>query len=87
MIKLVWQHHNSTIRHRNAHHDASQITTALAALAPDTRIIGPAPCFFARVRDRYRWQLFIVTNQPRDVMQRIRTSHHAMIDVDPISML
>jgi primosomal protein N' (replication factor Y) len=87
MIKLVWKHQNSTICQRNAQHDASQITTALAALAPDTRIIGPAPCFFARVRDRYRWQLFIVTNQPRDVIQRIRTSHHAMIDVDPLSML
>ena len=87
MIKLVWQHQNSTICQRNAQHDASQITTALEALAPDTRIIGPAPCFFARVRDRYRWQLFIVTNQPRDVIQRIRDCQHAMIDVDPISML
>ena len=87
LIKLVWQHQNSTICQRNAQNEASQITTALEALAPDTRIIGPAPCFFARVRDRYRWQLFIVTNQPRDVIQRIRDCHHAMIDVDPLSML
>jgi primosomal protein N' (replication factor Y) len=87
MIKLVWQHQNPTICQRNAQQEAIQITAALAELAPDTRIIGPAPCFFARVRDRYRWQLFIVTNQPRDVIQRIRDCQRAMIDVDPLSML
>ena len=87
MIKLVWQHQNNTICQRNAQQEAAQITTALADLAPATRIIGPAPCFFARVRDRYRWQLFIVTNQHREVIQRIHDCQHAMIDVDPLSML
>lgn len=87
MIKLVWQHQNNTVCQQNAQDDASQIATALAELQPNTRIIGPAPCFFARVRDRYRWQLFIVTNQSREVIQRIRVCQHAMIDVDPLSML
>lgn len=87
MIKLVWQHQNPTICQQNAQQEAIHVTEALADLAPDTRIIGPAPCFFARVRDRYRWQLFIVTNQPREAIQRIRDYQHAMIDVDPLSML
>lgn len=87
MIKLVWQHQNNAMCQRNAHNEAKLISTALTALLPDTRIIGPAPCFFARVRDRYRWQLFIVTNNARDVIQRIQECHHAMIDVDPVSML
>ncbi|NBU63396.1 MAG: primosomal protein N' [Chloroflexia bacterium] len=87
MIKLVWQHQNNTLCQRNAQQEAVQIATALADLAPATRIIGPAPCFFARVRDRYRWQLFIVTNQHREVIQRINDCQHAMIDVDPLSML
>lgn len=49
--------------------------------------IGPAPCYFSRVRGRYRWQLVLRGKNPRDLLESIVMPHGWTLDVDPMSLL
>jgi hypothetical protein len=83
--RMIKTHRHGNIKttplcQQNAQHEATpEIAPHSQISHPATRMVA-GPCFFARVRDRYRWQLFIVTNQPREVIQRIHDCHHAMIE-------
>lgn len=58
-------------------------------LSSDMQILGPAPAFYERVRDTYRWQLVI--KSPRrgdlaDLIQHIPPTHW-QYELDPVSLL
>lgn len=86
-IRLVWRHVDAQTCERLAHDDVRRIHDAVAHHGSESRIIGPAPCFFSRVRNQYRWQVIIVTHHPRSVLAHILDKTRATIDVDPISLL
>ena len=54
---------------------------------PDTEVIGPAPCFFHRVRGKYRWQLLIRTPDPHALLHDWVFPPGWRVDVDPVSTL
>ena len=67
---------------------AAQLTALLArhGIAHDA-IIGPAPCFFSKIRDQYRWQIALRHPDPVLIVRELRLSPVWRIDIDPISML
>lgn len=86
-IKLVWSHRDNRTCESHARRDTALLSELVAAFGETTRIIGPAPCFFARVRNMYRWQVIISTAHLRGVLGQITAQTRATIDVDPISLL
>ena len=86
MLKLVWQHPNSQMCEQLAINESRLISTALRD-EQQTRLIGPTPAFFSRIRGMYRWQVLIITSIPRATLTRIDPLHHAIVDVDPVSLL
>ena len=54
---------------------------------PASDLIGPAPCFFARVRDRYRWHVILRHPRPAEFLRDIPLSPGWRVDVDPSSVL
>jgi primosomal protein N' (replication factor Y) len=56
-------------------------------LADASRIIGPAPPFFARVRDFHRWQMLLSCADPPSVLRQLQIPLGWRIDVDPVSVL
>lgn len=75
--------------------EAEKVTKALAErLAADikaenrreTDLIGPAPCFFAKVNGIYRWQIVVRGPQPLSLL-RTRLPEGWRIEVDPHSLL
>jgi primosomal protein N' (replication factor Y) (superfamily II helicase) len=50
-------------------------------------LIGPAPCFFAKVRDEYRWQIVIRHPDPASIMRELKLGMNWRIDIDPVNML
>lgn len=50
-------------------------------------IIGPAPCFFAKVRDEYRWHIALRHPDPASIVKELKLSAHWRIDIDPVNML
>jgi len=50
-------------------------------------IIGPAPCFFAKVRDEYRWQIALRHPDPVSIVRELKLGINWRIDIDPVNML
>jgi primosomal protein N' (replication factor Y) (superfamily II helicase) len=50
-------------------------------------IIGPAPCFFAKVRDEYRWQIALRDPDPASIVKELKLGMNWRIDIDPVNML
>jgi primosomal protein N' (replication factor Y) len=53
---------------------------------PTTEIIGPVPCFFARVSGDYRWQIVLRGPDPVAVL-RGQNLGDVRVEVDPLSLL
>ncbi|MFO8036449.1 MAG: primosomal protein N' [Anaerolineales bacterium] len=52
-----------------------------------TQIIGPAPCFFARVRGQYRWQIILRGPDPTKIIRGRLKGPDWKIEVNPPSFL
>jgi primosomal protein N' (replication factor Y) len=53
----------------------------------ETRLIGPAPCYAARVRGRYRWQIVLCGQRLEPILERLVLPAGWSLDVDPVSLL
>jgi len=49
-------------------------------------LIGPAPCFFPRVRGKYRWHILLRGANPTEIIKKIDTKGFT-VEVDPPSVL
>jgi primosomal protein N' len=52
-----------------------------------TELIGPAPCFFSRLNDHYRWHLLIRSPDPTPLIDRIDPARGWYVDLDPVDVL
>lgn len=52
-----------------------------------TEIIGPAPCFFGRVNEFYRWQVIIRAPDPTVLLRAVEQAQTWYIDLDPLNLL
>ncbi len=55
--------------------------------APSTALIGPAPCYFSRLRGLYRWQILLRGPDPVAWLQDFRLPLDWRVDVDPLDVL
>jgi primosomal protein N' (replication factor Y) len=52
-----------------------------------TRLIGPAPCFFKKNQDIYRWQLIVQSSDPAAALESLKQVGGMFIDIDPLDIL
>jgi primosomal protein N' (replication factor Y) len=52
-----------------------------------TTLIGPAPAFYARLDDLYRWHIIVRGPTPPAILDNLPTSPRLHIDIDPVSLL
>lgn len=65
-----------------------QLQDRVDALAdPEPRLLGPAPCYAARVRGRHRWQLVARAERLEPLLEDLVLQPGWTIDVDPVSLL
>lgn len=50
-------------------------------------LIGPAPCFFGRLRGKYRWQIMVRASDPQALLQDVALPPGWRVDIDPVSTL
>ena len=50
-------------------------------------IIGPAPCFFARLAGQYRWHIVVRADDPSSLLHDFPLPKNWRIDIDPASLL
>jgi primosomal protein N' (replication factor Y) (superfamily II helicase) len=76
-------------RGRRAAEDLAEQIRRLAATLDmgEWGIIGPAPAFFHRQRNRYRWHLLLRAADPAPLLEVLRLPPGWALDVDPVHVL
>ena len=70
-----------------AEKEASKVAEMLSTFrSPLSTVIGPVPCFFAKVGGYYRWQVILRGSNPKESLRGIRLDGWR-VEVDPISLL
>ncbi len=90
-VKLTYTHKERHACQVEAISLGDHLARLIADLAlPDTDIVGPAPAFIERLRDRYRWQMILRGPDPRAVIAALAPGELGpgwTIDIDPTSSL
>lgn len=88
IARAVYSGTNEQIVQLSAERQSNAIRDAIDRLGlPGAIIQGPTPCFYQRVRGRYRWQIVIRGRSVSDVVAAVEWQVGWMIDVDPVSLL
>lgn len=88
LARLIY-HHGQRAK---AQAEAQRLSQELQAIiittgATDTDLIGPAPCFFAKQRDEYRWHIVVRSPDPTALLRRAVIPLGWRVDVDPVDLL
>ena len=65
---------------------AGQLRRRFSAENVHADLIGPAPCFFRRIRGEYRWHVIIRADDPLSFVPATLPPGWVM-DIDPVSLL
>jgi primosomal protein N' (replication factor Y) len=71
----------------NARRLGEWLAAEIRRLGLQADLIGPAPCFYSRVRGRYRWQIVIRAADPASFLRGLALPREWQVDVDPINLL
>ena len=71
----------------SAEKEARKVTEKLLAVSGERlAVIGPVPCFFAKVGGYYRWQIILRGSNPKELLRGLKLDGWR-VEVDPISLL
>ncbi len=88
LIRLVCMGGNPRQVQREAQDLHAALAERIARLGlPEVDLIGPAPCFYERLRGRYRWQILVRGRDPAALLRDLALSSSWRIDVDPEDLL
>ncbi len=88
LVRFVYAASSSERVERMAHELAERIAHELSHFSlEDAGIIGPAPAFAERVRNRYRWHLLLRATDVQPILDALGPLPGWVVDVDPVSML
>jgi primosomal protein N' (replication factor Y) len=87
LARLEYRHHDAERVERTAGEMAIQLRRWLEEESRQaTRLVGPAPCFFARLGGLYRWQIILCGPEPASLL-RGRNLGEWKIELNPPSLL
>lgn len=68
-----------------AEQQARALTKRLQAMGASC--IGPAPCFFAKIENLFRWQVVIRSSNPPTLLAGLRLGEGWRVEIDPVQLL
>jgi len=87
LVRLEYRHTQNSRAQAAAQEMAAQIHTWLETQERRaTRLIGPVPCFFARIGGQFRWQIVLRGPDPASLL-RNRALGDWRVEINPISLL
>lgn len=88
LARILIQHENAARAQQEAHSAAQQLRHIIQQQGlRATELIGPAPCYFTRVRKQLRWHLLLRSPDPTLALDALRPGHGWLIDLDPVDLL
>jgi primosomal protein N' (replication factor Y) len=87
LVRMEFRHPNAKLAETAAQEMAQRLADWIEASSyPDTEMIGPVPCFFAKEGGQYRWQIILRGMDPASVL-RGKDWGDWRVEVDPFSLL
>ncbi len=87
LARLEYRHSQNSQAQSAAEELAVQIRTWLdEGNRRATRIIGPVPCFFARLGGQFRWQIILAGSDPASLL-RGKSLGDWQVEINPLSLL
>jgi primosomal protein N' (replication factor Y) len=88
LVRFVYAGTNDERSRRAAEALAEELRRIAVRVDPGAwGLIGPAPAFFHRQRNRFRWHLLLRAENPAPVLEQLRLAPGWMVDVDPVHVL
>ena len=87
LVRFVYAGASDERSRRAAEELAAEIRRLGATLEGDWGIIGPAPAFFHRQRNRFRWHLLLRAADPSPLLAELRVPPGWALDIDPVHVL
>lgn len=88
LARLVVYHGQRAKAQAEAQSAADLLRAEISARSlPDVDLIGPAPCFFARQRGEWRWQVVVRSPDPVALLRGVGLGRGWRVDVDPVDLL
>ncbi|MDX1994374.1 MAG: primosomal protein N' [bacterium] len=88
MIRLLFRDPVEARARDAAERTAHLLREALSSTElSDTVLIGPAPCFFGRVNNVFRWHVLLRGSDPARDLRQITLPRECIIDPDPADLL
>ena len=87
IIRLEYRHFDPAEAEKQARSLADIIRQSMASGGySETSLIGPAPCFFTRVNNQYRWQIMLRGPDPAAIIKG-QIPDGWRVEVQPVSLL
>ena len=88
LAKLVYVHSNQKRCQEETERLHRILDSRIARLGlAGVDLIGPAPCFFGRLRGKYRWQIVVRASDPQALLHDVVFPGGWRVDIDPVSTL
>ena len=88
LARILIQHENDARAQQEAGNAAQQLRRIIHEHdLRATELIGPAPCFFTRIRKQYRWHLLLRSPDPALALDGLSPGRDWLIDLDPVDLL
>jgi primosomal protein N' (replication factor Y) len=88
LARLVYRHRKLERARLEVERLAETLRDVLVARgAPLTDLIGPAPAFFTKRRDFYRWHIVLRAADPAGLLRLVEIPAGWQVDIDPVSVL
>jgi primosomal protein N' (replication factor Y) len=87
LVRMVYTHSDESEARRKSEAMAEALRARIVEMEKlETSLIGPVPCFFAKIHGRYRWQIVLRGPQPAALIDAPLPDGW-LIDVDPVTLL
>ncbi len=88
VVRLVFSHTNPNVgRHETEKVRCQMKATLASSPSVETSFVGPTPCYFSRIRGRYRWQIVLRGSNLQRLVLDLQLGRGWSVDVDPGNLL
>ena len=87
LVRLEYRHVDSKVAETTTDSMADYLQKRINKIGlVETDIVGPVPCFFAKINNLYRWQVILRGPEPASILPT-RFLEGWRVEIDPISLL
>jgi primosomal protein N' (replication factor Y) len=88
LARLIVRDADATRARDEAHRVGDELEALLARSGIGREgLIGPAPCFFARIAGQWRWHIVVRADDPVALLKGFELTPNWRVDVEPVSLL